>query len=96
MSFVKEAVPVPTWLPGIYVVSNLTLNTLNWFWFVKMISAVKKRFEPAKEKLVVEEKVIKDGSLVTGIEKKVVRHRRQNSIEDIIPDSEELREGTIQ
>ncbi|KAK5654942.1 hypothetical protein OQA88_6699 [Cercophora sp. LCS_1] len=97
MSFVKEAVPVPTWLPGIYVVSNLTLNALNWFWFVKMISAVKKRFEPAKEKVVFEAGgKTKEGAVVTGVEKKVARHRRQNSIEDIIPDSEELREGTIQ
>lgn len=97
MSFVKEAVPVPAWLPGIYVASNLTLNSLNWFWFVKMISAVKKRFEPAKEKVVVDEgEKTKDGAVVTGVEKKVARHRRQNSLEDIIPDSEELREGTIQ
>jgi len=96
MAFVTEAAPMPVWLVGVYVVSNLVLNTLNWFWFVKMIAAVKKRFEPSKE----EEPVLKhnaEGVVVTGTEEKVMpRHRRQHSIEDVIPDSEELRDGTIQ
>ena len=96
--YVKDASPVPVWLAGVYIVSNIILNTLNWFWFVKMIAAVKKRFEPAKEN----EKVIvgadgKAAAVVTGRDgKQPIKHRRQHSIEDVIPDSEELREGTIQ
>jgi len=95
MAFVTGA-PIPVWLAGIYVVSNLVLNSLNWFWFVKMISAVKKRFEPAKEK-AEDLKAGPEGAVATGTEeKKVPRHRKQPSIQDVIPDSEELRDGTIQ
>ncbi|EHA57899.1 transmembrane protein 56 [Pyricularia oryzae 70-15] len=41
--------PIPIWLVFAYFASNLTLNMLNVFWLFKMISAVKKRFTPAKE-----------------------------------------------
>ncbi|EAW08113.1 TLC domain-containing protein [Aspergillus clavatus NRRL 1] len=42
---------VPTWLVVTYVVSNLVLNTLNFYWFTKMIDAVLKRFrKPAAKK----------------------------------------------
>lgn len=46
MAYAKEAGPLPFWLAGIYLASNITLNTLNVFWFGKMIKAVQKRFEP--------------------------------------------------
>jgi hypothetical protein len=95
MVFVKGT-PVPVWLAGIYVISNVILNSLNWFWFVKMIAAVKKRFTPAKEEKVAI-KAASGGAVTTGTEeKKVPRHRRQHSIEDVVPDSQELRDGTIQ
>lgn len=44
---------VPTWLVFTYVTSNLILNSLNWYWFSKMIETVMKRFRepsPAEEK----------------------------------------------
>jgi len=40
---------VPLWLAFTYLGSNVVLNTLNFYWFGKMIQAVKKRFVPAKE-----------------------------------------------
>lgn len=39
---------VPTWLVGTYVVSNLILNFLNYFWFGKMVETVLKRFRVPK------------------------------------------------
>ncbi|KAK0730768.1 TLC domain-containing protein [Lasiosphaeris hirsuta] len=99
MAFVNESTgPIPVWLAGIYVASNIVLNSLNWFWFVKMIAAVRKRFEPVKEP---ETKVAVDGAVggSTATEEKpaVTQRRRQHSIiEDVVPDSEELRDGTIQ
>ena len=36
---------IPIWLALIYLSCNLTLNTLNFFWFGKMIETVRKRFE---------------------------------------------------
>ncbi|PWY76303.1 DUF887-domain-containing protein [Aspergillus heteromorphus CBS 117.55] len=38
------AAGVPTWLVLTYVISNLVLNFLNYFWFSKMVETVLKRF----------------------------------------------------
>lgn len=46
MMYAKEAGPLPVWLAIIYLTSNIVLNTLNIYWFGKMIKAVQKRFEP--------------------------------------------------
>ncbi|KAJ9316781.1 hypothetical protein DTO271D3_2914 [Paecilomyces variotii] len=45
------AAGVPQWLVITYVVSNLTLNALNYYWFSKMVETVLKRFRqpPAKK-----------------------------------------------
>ena len=53
MKFMGPNSRVPYWLIAIYVVSNLTLNALNWFWFGKMIETLKKRFDekPGDEKM---------------------------------------------
>jgi len=40
---------VPLWLAFTYLGSNVVLNTLNFFWFGKMIETVRKRFQPPKE-----------------------------------------------
>ncbi|USW53655.1 Putative TRAM/LAG1/CLN8 domain-containing protein [Septoria linicola] len=37
---------VPLWLGLVYLASNLTLNSLNIFWFGKMIETIRSRFEP--------------------------------------------------
>jgi hypothetical protein len=37
---------VPVWLAGCYLLSNFTLNGLNWYWFGKMIETLRKRFDP--------------------------------------------------
>ncbi|KAI4092072.1 MAG: hypothetical protein LQ344_003727 [Seirophora lacunosa] len=43
---------IPTWLALTYLGSNVVLNTLNFYWFGKMMETVKKRFRapPAKGK----------------------------------------------
>jgi hypothetical protein len=48
MEFATETSTVPLWLAASYLASNLTLNSLNLYWFVMMIAAVRKRFVPAK------------------------------------------------
>lgn len=51
---------IPLWLACAYLLSNLTLNGLNWFWFSKMIQTIRTRFDPpfgtrkAKSENVVE------------------------------------------
>ena len=42
--------PMPAWLAVVYLSSNLVLNTLNFFWFGKMIETIKKRFAESKDK----------------------------------------------
>lgn len=46
MRFVTENTTVPTWLAVAYLASNITLNSLNSYWFFKMIQALYKRFQP--------------------------------------------------
>lgn len=67
-----QGTEVPIWLAATYLASNLTLNSLNFFWFNKMIATVRKRFEPPlgtkrpeKEKKVKKEE---DKVLVEGID----------------------------
>jgi hypothetical protein len=101
--FAPDAPAVPVWLTGVYLAANVVLNALNWYWFVKMVGAVRKRFEPpkpgAKERVAAV--VAPTAEKATAVEDKegvaAVRQRRAHSIvEDVVPDSEELREGTIQ
>ncbi|KAL1835655.1 hypothetical protein VTJ49DRAFT_6265 [Mycothermus thermophilus] len=103
MFFSRNPTTVPVWLTGIYLASNLTLNSLNWFWFFKMIKAVSKRFEPPKAAVAVPagkagaaEKPIKATAVEGTADGVAVQRRRAHSIEDVVPDTEELREGTIQ
>lgn len=44
----NTAAGIPTWLVLTYVLSNLVLNMLNYYWFSKMIDAVMKRFSERK------------------------------------------------
>lgn len=45
---------MPTWLACTYLGSNIVLNTLNFYWFGKMIETVKKRFRGPQTKGPVE------------------------------------------
>lgn len=45
MKFVTDDSAIPMWLIVVYLISNVTLNALNWYWFGKMIETVRKRFE---------------------------------------------------
>jgi hypothetical protein len=48
MTFVTPDTTVPLWLGATYLAANLTLNSLNFYWFFMMIRAVRKRFEPSE------------------------------------------------
>ena len=69
MRFHPSPEDIPTWLAVTYLGSNILLNTLNFYWFGKMIETVKSRFEPqdqGKEKK--EEKKRKVDAVVEGVE----------------------------
>jgi hypothetical protein len=38
------------WLVVIYLVGNTALSLLNFYWFMQMVRAVRKRFVPQEEK----------------------------------------------
>jgi len=44
MRFARED-RVPVWLASVYLASNVVLNTLNFYWFGKMIETIRKRFQ---------------------------------------------------
>ena len=54
--------PLPNWLACVYLVSNIVLNTLNFYWFGKMIETVGKRFREPKGR-----KKEKEGVMVEGL-----------------------------
>jgi len=44
-----EAGDLPTWLVIVYLLGNTVLSLLNIYWFGKMITAVRKRFQSPGE-----------------------------------------------
>lgn len=60
--------PMPTWLAVVYLSSNVVLNTLNFYWFGKMIETIKKRFAESKDKKGGRKREDKDeGVMVEGL-----------------------------
>lgn len=49
MSFAHPDSTVPLWIGVAYLASNVTLNSLNFYWFFMMVRAVRKRFDPVSE-----------------------------------------------
>jgi hypothetical protein len=72
---------VPLWLAFTYLGSNIILNTLNFYWFGKMIETVRKRFQPVKEprqkeKAIVTRSTGANGTVKIGIDETEVRQRK--------------------
>ncbi|OTA86253.1 hypothetical protein M434DRAFT_24258 [Hypoxylon sp. CO27-5] len=68
MQFVSSSTSIPVWLAAIYIGANLTLNSLNFYWFFKMIDAVRKRFDPKEKEVKIEEKPVQDHAISTGVQ----------------------------
>lgn len=70
---------VPVWLAFTYLGSNIVLNTLNFFWFTKMIEAIRKRFVPQKEvkkeKAIVMKSTGANGTVKYDVDQTEVRRR---------------------
>ena len=76
---------VPLWLVAVYITSNVVLNALNFYWFAKMITAIRKRFtgeiSSKSEKTEFEERErvtveYTNGAQVIGVEQTKARRRR--------------------
>jgi TLC domain-containing protein len=71
---------IPVWLGFTYLGSNVILNTLNFFWFGKMIDAVRKRFTPAKgakkEKAVAIKSTVVNGTVKYEVDQMEIRRRK--------------------
>jgi hypothetical protein len=70
MQYVDTTTTLPLWVTAVYLGSNLTLNSLNFYWFFKMIEAVRKRFDPkdqVKEKEAAADSTVdEDRAITTG------------------------------
>jgi hypothetical protein len=83
MMYTTDSSTVPLWLGALYLASNLTLNSLNFYWFIMMIRAVRKRFVPTGPVTEVEidlSSVQADGiSVATTTSSKVPTSRRRKA-----------------
>ncbi|KAF3119465.1 hypothetical protein TWF703_003341 [Orbilia oligospora] len=87
---VQQGRSVPAWLALSYVTSNLVLHFLNFYWFGKMVDALRRRFDstkstvssPEKKGIVVtEDEVSVEGTDLkiptsSALHQSVARHRR--------------------
>lgn len=88
MQFATQDTTVPVWLGATYLAANLTLNSLNFYWFFMMIRAVRKRFEPSATN-GEDSKVVVDGpvteaeldlsTVVSGVSKAPATGRRRKA-----------------
>ncbi|TAQ83868.1 hypothetical protein B7494_g7808 [Chlorociboria aeruginascens] len=77
---------VPLWLAFAYLGSNIILNTLNFFWFGKMIETVRKRFQPPKEERRTEKAIaIKSTGVNGSVMISADEIRRRNIVDDEVP-----------
>lgn len=69
MTFATKESTVPLWLGVAYLAANMTLNSLNFYWFFMMIKAVRKRFEPSKTgtKVTITEAEVDVSSVASGV-----------------------------
>lgn len=79
---------VPLWLAFTYLGSNIVLNTLNFYWFGKMIETVRKRFQPPKEtrrkeKPIVTRSTGANGAVRLDVDEIEVRRRKVVDEDDV-------------
>lgn len=92
---------VPTWLAVTYLSSNLVLNSLNFYWFGKMVETVRSRFRDTKapvkrEKVMVEGVEVDvdigaDGTIVTDVEDKIQRGLDSEGKKSVVVERKEVR-----
>lgn len=79
---------VPLYLAFLYLGSNLVLNSLNFYWFRKMIDTLRKRFQPAPAPAVEPPHVARttgaDGKTRVEVDDTEIR-RRKTVEEDPLP-----------
>jgi hypothetical protein len=63
VQFAPKTPYIPAWMWGSYLASNLVLHALNWYWYGKMISAIRKRFDPPLGTRKAED--VKEGTTVS-------------------------------
>jgi hypothetical protein len=88
LAFANEKTAVPTWLAGSYLISNMILNSLNFYWFIKMIQAVTKRFTPAADQKGDSKGDEKTSSTSTAIEVSSEGLRKRQDAADVEPELE--------
>ena len=84
---------VPTWLGVVYLGSNIVLNTLNFYWFGKMIETIRKRFTESKKKPKGNGDAKKGGALIDELVKEA---DLVDGLVDCVTVVEGLMDGNVQ
>lgn len=79
MEFATERSTVQPWLGISYLMSNITLNTLNFYWFIMMIRAVLKRFTPNEQHISATEVEVDLSSVASGVSRGAELHHRKQA-----------------
>jgi len=70
VKFARATPHIPLWTWAGNILSNLVLHVLNWYWYGKMISALRKRFDPPlgtrRQSKKTEEPVVSKGVDASG------------------------------
>lgn len=83
---------VPMWLAVVYLGSNIVLNTLNFYWFGKMIETIQKRFTEVKGQKGAKADN-EDGVLVEGLmDRSTLITKIVENGEVVLPDDKETME----
>ncbi|KKK17519.1 hypothetical protein ARAM_002517 [Aspergillus rambellii] len=73
---------IPTWLVFTYVLSNIVLNGLNYYWFSQMIEAVMKRFRRPPAAAKAKEVVLKENEKAAPIGEPTIENLTQKAVLD--------------
>lgn len=74
---------VPIWLAVTYLSSNVVLNSLNFYWFGKMIETVRKRFEKKKPDEGKDGVEKQDAAAVADGKRETMRRRKSSIVLDV-------------
>ena len=87
------AAKIPLWLVAVYVAANVVLNSLNYYWFAKMITAIRKRFRGERREKKEEGGVLMEEleSDEVGTDREKITAARVNGVQVVEVEKTEVR-----
>ena len=94
LSYITHAGHIPWWLAAITLASNLVLNSLNFYWYGKMIKAVMSRFNDTPNPNIDRDAAHLDGPVLDAAEKlnqEILSAERNGATEEVEKKQKEVR-----